>query len=77
MAAACWWYWGIMTIDWSFEKLFAELGLMRIGFGIIFGLFLLLFVIIVIEEVFLGGRRRRQAEKQALLRQDNAERPED
>lgn len=66
-----------MTIDWSFEKLFAELGLMRIGFGIIFSLFLLLFVAIIIEEVFLGGRRRRKAEKQARLRQDAAPRPEE
>jgi hypothetical protein len=40
------------------------------GFGIIFGLFLVLFVIVVVEEAFLGGRRRRQAEKQARLRQD-------
>jgi hypothetical protein len=59
-----------MTTDWSFEKLFAELGLVRMGFGIIFGLFLVLFVIVVVEEAFLGGRRRRQAEKQARLRQD-------
>lgn len=66
-----------MTIDWSFEKLFAELGLMRMGFGVIFGLFLLLFVAVIIEELFLGGRRRRQAQKQARLRQDAAERPED
>jgi hypothetical protein len=63
-----------MTTDWSFEKLFAELGLIRMGFGIIFGLFLLLFVAVVIEEVFLGGRRRRQALKQARLRQDAPER---
>lgn len=66
-----------MSIDWSFEKLFAELGLMRIGFGIIFGLFLLLFAAVIIEEVFLGGRRRRQAEKQARLRRDAAPRSED
>jgi hypothetical protein len=66
-----------MTIDWSFEKLFAELGLIRMGFGIIFGLFLLLFVAVIIEEVFLGGRKRRQAEKQARLRQDAAVRSED
>jgi ribose 5-phosphate isomerase RpiB len=59
-----------MTTDWSFEKLFAELGLIRMGFGIIFGLFLLLFVAVVVEEAFLGGRRRRRAEKQARLRQD-------
>jgi hypothetical protein len=66
-----------MTIDWSFEKLFAELGLIRMGFGIIFGLFILLFVAVIIEEVFLGGRKRRQAEKQARLRQDAAVRSED
>jgi hypothetical protein len=66
-----------MTTDWSFEKLFAELGLIRMGFGIIFGLFLLLFVAVIIEEVFLGGRKRRQAEKQARLRQDAAVRSED
>jgi len=66
-----------MTTDWSFEKLFAQLGLIRMGFGIIFGLFLLLFVAVIIEEVFLGGRKRRQAEKQARLRQDAAERSED
>ena len=63
-----------MTTDWSFEKLFAELGLMRIGIGVVFGLFLLLFVAIIIEEVFLGGRKRRQAEKQARLRQAASER---
>jgi ribose 5-phosphate isomerase RpiB len=66
-----------MTTDWSFEKMFAELGLIRMGFGIIFGLFILLFVAVIIEEVFLGGRKRRQAEKQARLRQDAAARPED
>jgi hypothetical protein len=66
-----------MTTEWSFEKLFAELGLIRMGFGIIFGLFLLLFVAVIIEEVFLGGRKRRQAEKEALLRQDAAARSED
>ena len=66
-----------MTTDWSFEKLFAELGLMRIGIGIIFGLFLLLFVAIIIEEVFLGGRKRRQAEKQARLRLAASERSEE
>jgi hypothetical protein len=66
-----------MATDWSFEKLFAELGLIRMGFGIIFGLFLLLFVAVIIEEVFLGGRKRRQAEKQARLRQDAAVRSED
>ena len=66
-----------MTIDWSFEKLFAELGLIRMGFGVIFGLFLLLFVAVIIEELFLGGRRRRQAQKQARLRQDAADRSED
>jgi len=57
--------------------LFAQLGLIRMGFGIIFGLFLLLFVAVIIEEVFLGGRKRRQAEKQARLRQDTGERSED
>ena len=57
--------------------MFAELGLIRMGFGIIFGLFLLLFVAVIIEEVFLGGRKRRQAEKQARLRQDTGERSED
>jgi hypothetical protein len=66
-----------MTTDWSFEKLFAQLGLIRMGFGIILGLFLLLFVAVIIEEVFLGGRKRRQAEKQARLRQDTGERSED
>ncbi len=62
-----------MTTEWSFEKLYAELGLMRMGFGIIFALFLLLFVAVIVEEVFLGGRRRRQAEKQARLRQAASE----
>ena len=57
--------------------MFAELGLIRMGFGIIFGLFILMFVAVIIEEVFLGGRKRRQAEKQARLRQDAAERSED
>jgi hypothetical protein len=66
-----------MTTDWSFEKMFAGLGLMRMGFGIVFGLFLLLFVAVIIEEVFLGGRKRRQAEKQARLRQAAAVRPEE
>ena len=66
-----------MTTDWSFEKLFAELGLIRMGFGIVFGLFLLLFVAVIVEEVFLGGRRRRQAEKQARLRQDVTEQSEE
>ena len=65
-----------MTIDWNFEKLFAGLGLLRIGFGIIFSLFLLLFLAVIVEEVFLGGRRRRQAEKQARLRREEASRPE-
>ena len=64
-----------MTIDWSFEKLFAELGLMRMGFGIVFGLFLLLFAAVVVEELFLGGRRRRRAEKQARLRAEAPARP--
>jgi hypothetical protein len=63
-----------MSTDWRFEQLFAEVGLMRIGIGIVFGLFLLLFVAIIVEEVFLGGRRRRQAEKQARLRQAASER---
>jgi len=66
-----------MTIDWGFERLFAQLGLVRMGFGIIFGLFLLLFVAVIIEEVFLGGRKRRQAEKQARLRQEAAARSGD
>jgi hypothetical protein len=66
-----------MTTDWSFEKMFAGLGLMRMGFGIVFGLFLLLFVAVIIEEVFLGGRKRRQAEKQARLRQAAAVRPDE
>jgi cbb3-type cytochrome oxidase subunit 3 len=63
-----------MTTDWGFEKLYADLGLMRMGFGILFALFLLLFVAVIVEEVFLGGRRRRQAERQARLRQDAAPR---
>jgi len=54
--------------------LFAKLGLLRMGFGIVFGLFILLFVAIIVEEVFLGGRRRRQAERKARLRQDAAPR---
>ena len=62
-----------MTTDWSFEKLFAGLGLLRMGFGVFFGLFLLLFVAVIVEEVFLGGRRRRQAEKQARIRQNDAD----
>jgi ribose 5-phosphate isomerase RpiB len=66
-----------MTTEWSFEKLFAELGLIRMGFGIVFGLFLLLFVAVIIEEVFLGGRRRRRAEKQARLKQEASGRPEE
>lgn len=57
--------------------MFADLGLMRMGFGIVFGLFLLLFVAVIIEEAFLGGRRRRQAEKQARLRQDEPARPDE
>ena len=57
--------------------MFAQLGLIRMGFGIIFGLFLLLFVAVIIEEVFLGGRKRRQAEKQARLRQEAAARSGD
>lgn len=63
-----------MTTDPGFEKLFAGLGLMRMGIGIVFGLFLLMFVAIIIEEVFLGGRKRRQAEKQARIRQNAPER---
>jgi ribose 5-phosphate isomerase RpiB len=66
-----------MTTDWSFEKMFAELGLLRMGFGIIFALFLLLFVAVIIEEVFLGGRKRRRAEKQARLRQTESDRSEE
>jgi hypothetical protein len=66
-----------MTTEWSFENLFAGLGLMRMGFGIVFGLFLLLFVAVFIEEVFLGGRKRRQAEKQARLARGAAARPEE
>ncbi len=66
-----------MTTDLSFEKMFAGLGLVRMGFGIIFALFLLLFVAVIVEEVFLGGRRRRQAQKQARLRQAESERPEE
>ena len=57
--------------------MFADLGLMRMGFGILFALFLLLFVAVIVEEVFLGGRRRRQAERQARLRQDAATRSEE
>ena len=57
--------------------MFAKLGLLRMGFGIVFGLFILLFVAVIIEEVFLGGRRRRQAEKKARLRQDAAPRAGD
>jgi hypothetical protein len=66
-----------MTTDLSFETLFSGLGLMRIGIGIIFGLFLVLFVAVIIEEVFLGGRKRRQAEKRARLRQDSSPRSEE
>jgi hypothetical protein len=66
-----------MTTDWNFEKLFAGLGLIRMGFGIVFSLFLLLFAAVIIEEVFLGGRKRRQAEKQARLRQAASEQPEE
>jgi hypothetical protein len=66
-----------MTIEWSFEKLYADLGLMRMGFGILFALFLLLFVAVIVEEVFLGGRRRRKAEKEARLRRDSAPRSEE
>ena len=57
--------------------MFAELGLMRMGFGILFALFLLLFVAVIVEEVFLGGRRRRQAERHARLRHDAAPRAEE
>ena len=66
-----------MTTDPSFEKLFAGLGLMRMGIGIVFGLFLLMFVAILIEEVFLGGGTRRPAESQARLRQDVPARSEE
>jgi hypothetical protein len=51
--------------------------MMRMGFGIIFGLFFILFIIIIIEEVFLGGRKLRQAEKQARLSQDAPARTEE
>ena len=54
--------------------MFADLGLMRMGFGVLFALFLLLFVAVIVEEVFLGGRRRRQAERKARLRQEAAPR---
>lgn len=57
--------------------MFAGMGLMRMGFGIVFGLFVLLFVAVFVEEVFLGGRKRRQAEKQARLRQAGAMQPEE
>jgi hypothetical protein len=66
-----------MTTERSFEKLFAEVGLMRIGIGVIFSLFLLLFVAVIVEEVFLGGRKRRKAEKQARLRQGAPARTEE
>ena len=66
-----------MTTEWSFEKLFAGLGLMRMGVGIVFSLFLLLFAAVIVEEVFLGGRKRRRAERQARLRQDAAARSEE
>ncbi|MBK5276597.1 MAG: hypothetical protein JJE30_16325 [Desulfuromonadales bacterium] len=66
-----------MITELNFEKLFSGMGLIRMGVGIIFGLFLLLFVAVFIEEVFLGGRKRRQAEKQARLRQEAAERAEE
>jgi ribose 5-phosphate isomerase RpiB len=66
-----------MNTDWSFENLFATLGLMRMGFGIIFVLFVLLFVAVIVEELFLGGRKRRRAEKEARLRQDAAPRPKE
>ena len=66
-----------MGTEWSFEKLFSGLGLVRMGFGIIFGLFILMFVAVIIEEVFLGGRKRRRAEKQARLRQVESERSEE
>jgi hypothetical protein len=64
-----------MTTDGSFEKLFAELGLVRMGFGVIFALFILLFVAVIIEEVFLGGRKRRKAARQARLGQEPPGRP--
>jgi hypothetical protein len=59
-----------MITEWSFENLFAGLGLLRVGFGIVFGLFLLIFVAVIVEEVFLGGRKRRKAEKQSRLKQE-------
>ena len=66
-----------MTTEWNFEKLYSGLGLIRMGFGVVFGLFLLMFAAVIVEEVFLGGRKRRQALKQARLRQEAAERGEE
>jgi len=63
-----------MNTEWSFEKLFSGLGIMRMGFGVVFALFLLLFVAVIVEEVFLGGRKRRRAAQQARLRQDDGSR---
>lgn len=72
-----WSYSVIMSTEWTFESLFAGLGVMRMGFGIVFALFVLLFVAVIVEEVFLGGRRRRAAEKQSRLRQGDGSRPEE
>ena len=66
-----------MTTEWNFEQLFAGLGVMRMGFGVLFALFVLLFIAVIVEEVFLGGRRRRKAEKQARLRQEGVQRSEE
>ncbi len=73
-AAVCWWCWVTMSTDGNFEQMFAGLGMMRVGFGIVFGLFLLIFVAVIVEEVFLGGRKRRKAEKEARLRREEAAR---
>jgi hypothetical protein len=62
-----------MTTDGSFENMFAGLGFLRMGFGIVFGLFLLIFVAVIVEEVFLGGRKRRQAQKKSRLEQESSE----
>lgn len=57
-----------MNTEWSFESLFSGLGGIRMGFGVVFALFILLFVAVIVEEMFLGGRRRRMAEKEARRR---------
>ena len=72
-AAACWWCWATMGIEWNFENLLWKTSMIRVGIGIVFGLFILLFIAVFIEEVFLGGRKRRQAERQARLRQNPEE----